>query len=126
MKKAFAALAMFASVSACSVPQEELKAYEFDPIVYGSLNCSEITAEAMIVQDKMLKIANAHEGAMASDMRVIATAMYLSAPEALLALGLFSKRAEFAQLKGQLDAIAAAGHNRKCDRELSYLEHRFD
>ncbi|MFG6572273.1 hypothetical protein ACGYLO_11770 [Sulfitobacter sp. 1A13353] len=124
MKKAFAALAMFASVSACSMPQEELKAYEFDPIVYGSLNCSEITAEAMIVQGKMLEIANAHEHNMATDMRIIATSMYLSTPEALLALGLFSKRAEFAQLKGQLDAIAAAGHNRKCDRELGYLEER--
>jgi len=126
MKKAFAALAILSTLAACSPPQGEVKAYAFDPIVYGSLNCSEITQEAMIVQGKMLKIANSQEASMAHDLRMIVAAIHFSAPTALFGIGWFSKRAEFAQLKGQLDAIAAAGHNRKCDRELSYLEHRFD
>lgn len=124
MKKAFAALALFSSVSACSLPQEEMKAYEFDPIIYGSMNCAKITYEAMRVQDKMLEIANAQEASMASDLRLIVAAIHYSYPEALFGIGVFNKRAEFAQLKGQLDAYAAAAHKRQCDKEMGYLEQR--
>lgn len=103
-----------ASLLGCSTASKDISANYISPVTYQSYDCQQMAAEAARLQAKVTQIGGRLDEAAANDKAITGAGIILFWP-ALFALGgTKQQEAEYANLRGQADALSQASIEKKC------------
>jgi len=114
MKRIILASVAGALIAGCATASKDIASTYTSPIVYQSLDCQQLSAEATRIQARVVQVGGRLDQAASND-KAIATAGAIIFWPALFALGgTKAQEAEYAALKGQYDAAQQAAIEKKC------------
>ena len=101
-------------LSACATAGKDVAASYVSPAQFSNYDCDQLRQEMLRVQSRANQLSGRVDEAASNDKARVGVGMILFWP-ALFALGgTKQQEAELARLKGEYDALAAAGVNKKC------------
>lgn len=113
MKK-FIAVFVSIALAGCATASKDITGTYTSPITYSNYDCQQIAAETSRIQSKVTQLGGRLDEAASNDKAIMGVGMVLFWP-ALFALGgTKAQEAEYANLKGQYDAIQQAAIEKKC------------
>lgn len=112
--KLIATLLIPAFLSACATAGKDVSSAYVSPVQYSSYDCEQIKQEMLRTQGRASQLSGRLDEAASNDKAIMGVGMILFWP-ALFALGgTKQQEAELSRLKGEYDALSAAGVSKKC------------
>lgn len=113
MKKTTAVVVSIA-LAGCATSSKDIASVYVSPMTYANYDCQQLIAETARIQGRANQIGGRLDEAASNDKAIMGVGMVLFWP-ALFALGgTKAQEAEYAQLKGQADAVQQAAIEKKC------------
>lgn len=109
-----AALTTLAMLAGCATAAKDIATSYVSPVTYQSYECNQITAEITRVQQRSAQLAGRLNEAASNDKALAGVSLLLFWPAAFALGGTKPQEAEYAQLKGEYDALSQAAITRKC------------
>lgn len=114
MKKIIATSLIAAMVGGCATASKDITATYSSPVMYQAYDCQQIAAETARIQARVTQLGGRLDEAASHDKAIAGVGAIIFWP-ALFALGSTkAQEAEYANLKGQYDAIQMAAVEKKC------------
>jgi hypothetical protein len=103
-----------AFLSACATAGKDVVSTYVSPVQYSSYDCEQIKQEMLRTQSRASQLSGRLDEAASNDKAIVGVGMILFWP-ALFALGgTKQQEAELSRLKGEYEALSAAGVSKKC------------
>lgn len=113
MKK-LVCIAVAVALAGCATSSKDIASAYVSPITYANHDCQQLIAETARIQGRVNQIGGRLDEAASNDKAIMGVGMILFWP-ALFALGgTKAQEAEYANLKGQADAVQQAAIEKKC------------
>lgn len=113
MKKTIA-IAISIALAGCATSSKDIASAYVSPVTYANYDCQQLIAETARIQGRANQIGGRLDEAASNDKAIMGVGMVLFWP-ALFALGgTKAQEAEYANLKGQADAVQQAAIEKKC------------
>jgi hypothetical protein len=101
-------------LAGCASSSKDISASYVSPLQYQGYDCTQLTAESLRIQTRVVELGGRLDEAAAKDKAIMGIGLVLFWP-ALFALGgTKSQEAEFGRLKGEYDALQQAAIQKKC------------
>lgn len=101
-------------VTGCATASKDIPATYSSPVMYQAYDCQQIAAETVRIQARVAQLGGRLDEAAGHDKAIAGVGMIIFWP-ALFALGgTKTQEAEYANLKGQYDAVQQAAVEKKC------------
>lgn len=114
MKKIISAFLIAAATAGCATASKDIAASYTSPVMYQAYDCQQIAAETVRIQARVTQLGGRLDEAASHDKAIAGVGAIIFWP-ALFALGgTKSQEAEYANLKGQYDAVQQAAVEKKC------------
>lgn len=112
--KLIAAVLIPAFLAACATSGKDVSSTYISPVQYSSYDCEQIKQEMLRTQSRASQLSGRLDEAASNDKAIVGVGMILFWP-ALFALGgTKQQEAELSRLKGEYEALSAAGVSKKC------------
>lgn len=112
--KLIASLLIPAFLTACATSGKDVSSTYVSPVQYSSYDCEQIKQEMLRTQSRASQLSGRLDEAASNDKAIVGVGMILFWP-ALFALGgTKQQEAELSRLKGEYEALSAAGVSKKC------------
>jgi hypothetical protein len=109
-----ATLLIPAFLAACATSGKDVSSTYVSPVQYSSYDCEQIKQEMLRTQSRASQLSGRLDEAASNDKAIVGVGMILFWP-ALFALGgTKQQEAELSRLKGEYEALSAAGVSKKC------------
>lgn len=102
------------TLGACASRPEKIHATYVSPATYSSYNCKSIIAERNSVVNKTNELSGAQKKKATDDAVATGVALVLFWPAAFLLAAGTDLEPQIASLKGNYEALTAAGHQKGC------------
>lgn len=113
-KKIIASTAALLILAGCATSSDKIATAYVSPLQYQSFDCSQLTAESVRINQRVLSLQGQVDKAAANDKAITGVGMIIFWP-ALFALGGNTQQeAEYGRLKGEYEAIQQAAIAKKC------------
>jgi hypothetical protein len=101
-------------LSACATAGKDVVSTYVSPMQYSNYDCEQIKQEMLRTQSRAGQLSGRLDEAASNDKAIVGVGMILFWP-ALFALGgTKQQEAELSRLKGEYEALSAAGVSKKC------------
>ncbi len=108
------ASALIVALTGCATSSADIRSTYISPLQYNTYDCDQISAEMSRIQVRVSELGGRIDSAASNDKAIVAVGAIIFWP-ALFALGGNKEReAEFARLKGELEAAQQASIAKKC------------
>lgn len=108
------AIAALSLISGCASQPGKVTAAYVSPTVYASSSCKEIVAERTRIAEKVAEVAGDQQRKATGDAVAVGVGVIVFWPALFLLAAGKDKEAELASLKGNYDALNAAGIQKGC------------
>lgn len=98
----------------CSTPSKDIVANPVSPVAYANYDCAQIGAEIQRVQGKLTAVGGKLDQAASNDAGLVTIGVILFFPTLFFLVGTKAREAEYAQLKGEYDALEKAAIEKRC------------
>ena len=98
----------------CSTTSKDIVANPVSPVVYANYDCAQIGAEIQRVQGKLTAVGGKLDQAASNDAGLATVGIILFFPTLFFLGGTKAQEAEYAQLKGEYDALEIAAMEKRC------------
>lgn len=109
-----AALAACIAITGCATASSDIAAAYVSPVQYQTYDCDQLAAESGRLSGRATQLGARLDQAAANDKAITGVALLLFWPAAFALGGTKGQEAEYAQLKGQADAVQQAAVAKKC------------
>lgn len=114
IKKIIATTLIPVFLSACATAGKDVTATYVSPVQFSTYDCDQLRQEMLRIQGRANQLSGRLDEAASNDKALVGVGMILFWP-ALFALGgTKQQEAELSRLKGEYDALSAAGVSKKC------------
>ena len=114
MKQIIAVVAC-ASLIGCATRSSDITATYVSPLIYQSLTCEQLYAEAERVSARAAEAAGVQDSNATRDALAMGAGLVLFWPALFFIGGDKGNAAEFARLQGEIDAIEVASRDKGCN-----------
>lgn len=115
MKKASAAfLSLTIVLAGCATASKNIAANQVSPLQYQTYDCEQLTSETLRIQSKTNALAGRLDEAAANDQAIATAGGLLFWPALFFLGGTKQQETEYAQLKGEYDAVQQVSISKKC------------
>ncbi len=114
MFRTIGVIVLAGALSACASHSEDIAAAYVSPLQYQSLDCVQIAAEMQRVRTRAGELAGAIDESASDDAIVMGVGIVLFVPALLFLEGDGPEASEFANLKGEEQALQTAATEQKC------------
>ncbi len=102
------------ATSGCATSSKDISAAYVSPVQYQSYDCEQLGAETQRISSRATQLGGRLDEAASNDKALVGVGLVLFWP-ALFALGgTKQQEAEYARLRGELDAVSQASVQRRC------------
>jgi hypothetical protein len=114
MKRIIAISTAAVMFAGCATASKDISATYSSPVMYQAYDCQQIAAETVRIQARVAQLGGRLDEAASHDKAIAGVGIIIFWP-ALFALGgTKAQEAEYANLKGQYDAVQQAAVEKKC------------
>lgn len=118
MKKIIASLLIAVMATGCATASKDIASTYSSPVMYQAYDCQQIAAETVRIQARVTQLGGRLDEAASHDKAIAGVGALIFWP-ALFALGgTKAQEAEYANLKGQYDAVQQAAVEKKCSASV--------
>ena len=106
------------SVAGCATSPTKITSNYVSPVKYGHYTCGQLAMELERVQTQANQLHARLEGRRTNDKIMVGVGLLVAWPALLLIKGNNSRKAEYAQLKGDYEALMVAHNAQRCNVTL--------
>lgn len=114
MKSKFTALALSLAIAGCATSPDKIAASYVSPLQYSHYDCQQVTAELSRVGAKVSELNGTLKKKASDDSAKTTVGIILFFPVLFFLDGNSPQATEYAQLKGEYQALEKAGIEKKC------------
>lgn len=114
MKKSIASMLIATILAGCATGSKDIAAAYVSPMQYQNYDCTQLSAESLRLSQRAQQIGGRLDEAASNDKTITTAGIILFWPALFFLGGTKQQEAEFARLKGEVDAVQQAAIARKC------------